>query len=96
MSAGSVNIGATVHDSYALTGATATSGGTVTYTAYTDNACSLGARDAGNEGTSTYRVPADSDGLQFNSAGTFYWQAVYSGDAANNARKCQCWWIGPE
>src|SRR5205823_4760041 len=32
----------------------------------------------------------DSDGVQFNQAGTFYWQAVYSGDANNNGATSSC------
>jgi hypothetical protein len=32
----------------------------------------------------------DSDALQFNSAGTFYWQASYSGDSNNTSAKSAC------
>jgi hypothetical protein len=32
----------------------------------------------------------DSNGITFNSAGTFYWQAVYSGDANNNGATSDC------
>ena len=82
-------IGDTVHDSATLTGATSNAGGTVTYTVYTDNACSAGAQAAGTK-TVTNGVVPDSDGIQFNSAGTFYWQAVYSGDANNNGATSSC------
>jgi hypothetical protein len=82
-------IGATVHDTSNLTGATANAGGTVTYTVYSDSACSLGARDAGTKTVTNGAVP-NSDGLVFNSAGTFYWQAVYSGDANNNGATSPC------
>ena len=82
-------IGATVHDSSALTGATSDAGGTVTYTVYTDDTCSAGARNAGTK-TVTAGTPADSNGLAFNAAGTFYWQAVYSGDANNNGATSPC------
>jgi hypothetical protein len=82
-------IGDTVHDSAALTGATSNAGGTVTYTVYTDNACSAGAQAAGTKTVTNGLVP-DSDGIQFNSAGTFYWQAVYSGDANNNGATSSC------
>ena len=34
--------------------------------------------------------PADSDGLVFDTAGTFYWQAVYSGDANNKGARSAC------
>src|SRR5207245_1607123 len=40
LSAGSVTVGGLVHDSATLTGATGTAGGSVTYTVYSDNACS--------------------------------------------------------
>ena len=32
----------------------------------------------------------DSNGLQFNSAGDFYWQAVYSGDSNNDGATSPC------
>src|SRR5205814_786207 len=35
-------------------------------------------------------VVPDSNSLQFNSAGTFYWQASYSGDANNNPATSAC------
>jgi hypothetical protein len=89
LSATSGSIGDSVHDSAALTGATSNAGGTVTYTVYSDNACLLGARDAGTKAV-TNGVVTDSNALQFNSSGTFYWQAVYSGDANNNGTASAC------
>jgi hypothetical protein len=83
LSATSGAIGDTVHDSSALTGATVTAGGTVTYTVYTNNTCTQGAVAAGVKTVTNGTVP-DSNGIQFNSAGDFFWQAVYSGDNANN------------
>jgi hypothetical protein len=82
-------IGDTVHDSSTLTGATANAGGTVTYTVYTDNTCDTFFADAGTK-TVTNGVPADSDGVQFNQAGSFFWQAVYSGDANNTGATSTC------
>src|SRR5215218_3682094 len=82
LSAGTIEVGGTVHDSATLTGATANAGGTVTYTVYTDNACSLGAQDAGTVTVTNGAVP-DSNPITFNVAGDFFWQAVYSGDANN-------------
>ncbi len=82
-------IGDTVHDSASLTGATSDAGGTVTYSVYTDSACSQGQQDAGTVDVTDGDVP-DSNGIQFNSAGTFYWQAVYSGDDNNNAATSPC------
>jgi hypothetical protein len=89
LSATSGAIGDTIHDSSSLTGATSDAGGTVTYTVYTDNACTLGAQSAGTK-TVTNGVVPDSDGVTFNSAGTFYWQAVYSGDANNSGASSTC------
>jgi hypothetical protein len=78
-----VHVGSTVHNSATLSCATADAAGTVTYTVYTDNKCSAGARDAGTV-TVTGGIVPDSSALAFNSAGMFYWQAVYSGDAKND------------
>ena len=89
LSSGTGVIGDFVHDSSSITGATEDAGGTVTYTVYTDNACTLGARDAGTKDVTNHIVP-DSDALQFNSAGTFYWQAVYSGDPNNSGATSTC------
>jgi hypothetical protein len=89
LSANPVSVGATVHDSATLTGATATAGGTVTYTVYTNNTCTANPQDAGTK-TVTNAVVPDSDPITFNSAGDFYWQAVYSGDANNNPASSVC------
>jgi uncharacterized repeat protein (TIGR01451 family) len=35
------------------------------------------------------KVP-DSNGIQFNTPGTYYWQAVYTGDANNNGATSKC------
>jgi hypothetical protein len=89
LSATSVDVGSTVHDSATLHDATTDAGGTVTYTVYDNNTCTTGARDAGTV-TVTNGVVPDSNALAFNTAGTFYWQAVYSGDANNNGATSTC------
>jgi hypothetical protein len=89
LSGKSVNVGSTVHDSATLSGATTDAGGTVTYTVYTNNACTMGAQAAGTVTVTSGIVP-DSNGITFNNAGTFYWQAVYSGDTKNNGAKSTC------
>src|SRR5713226_205855 len=73
LSAGTVNVGDSVHDSATLTGATADAGGTVTYTVYSDNACTQNPVDAGTKTVTNGNVP-DSNDVTFNSAGTFFWQ----------------------
>ena len=79
---GPVAIGAPVFDTAVLTGATATAGGTVTYTAYTNNTCTTNPVSAGTV-TVTNGVVPQSNPVTFPTAGTFFWQAVYSGDANN-------------
>lgn len=89
LSASSINVTGTANDSATLTGATATAGGTVTYTVYNNNLCTTGATSAGTK-TVTNAVVPNSNTLTFNSLGTFYWQAVYSGDANNNGATSAC------
>ena len=72
-----------------LTGATATAGGTVTYTVYTNDTCTVLGATAGIV-TVTGGVVPDSDPVTFTTAGTFFWQAVYSGDANNLAATSVC------
>ena len=86
---GPIAIGDSVHDSASISGATATAGGTVKYAVYgnlTDcNAgtyATPGGTSAGSVTVTNGTVP-DSNSIQFNSAGTFYWRAFYSGDANN-------------
>src|SRR5215469_5706841 len=83
------SIGDTVTDSATLTGATSDAGGTVTYTAYSDNACTQAVGSGGTVTVSGGVVP-NSSGVTFNKAGTFFWQAVYSGDANNNGATSTC------
>ncbi len=89
LSATTIEVGGTVHDSATLTGASANAGGTVTYTVYTDSACSQGAQSAGIK-TVTNGVVPDSNAITFNQTGDFYWQAVYSGDANNDSATSVC------
>jgi hypothetical protein len=91
LSANPITVGDSVHDSATLNGASGDAGGTVTYTVYDNNTCTSNAndRDAGTK-TVTNGVVPDSNSLQFNSAGTFYWQASYSGDLNNAASKSDC------
>jgi hypothetical protein len=89
LSAESITVGGTVHDSATLTGATANAGGTVTYTVYTNDTCTENPQDAGTK-TVTNGVVPDSDPIIFNTAGHYYWQAVYSGDANNAGATSLC------
>ncbi|MFL5915580.1 MAG: DUF11 domain-containing protein, partial [Gaiellaceae bacterium] len=78
------NVGDTVHDSATINGATADAGGTIQYAVYSDNECSdLVADLTPDDNTVTDGVAPDSKEHTFNSAGTFYFQATYSGDSNN-------------
>src|SRR6266540_1080886 len=89
LSSSSVSIGTAVHDSATLSSATSDAGGTVTYTVYSDNSCTTSVASGGTK-TVTNGVVPDSDAVTFNSAGTYYWQAAYSGDANNGSATSDC------
>jgi hypothetical protein len=89
LSNANVVVGSKVHDTSGLDGASANAGGTVTYTVYSDPACTTGARDAGTV-TVADAVVSNSNDLTFNTVGDFSWQAVYSGDADNNGATSTC------
>ena len=73
-----------VHDSATISGATSGAGGTITYKIYSDNTCATEVADVTPDpNTVSNHVAPDSDSYTFNSAGTFYWQATYSGDGNN-------------
>ena len=82
-------VGVPVHDTATLTGATANAGGTVTYSIFTDTQCTAGLIDAGTV-TVTNGVVPNSNPISFSNAGTWHWQAVYSGDANNAGAKSTC------
>lgn len=84
-----VNAGATVHDTATLNGATTDAGGTVAYSYYTDSACTLNGVSAGTVNVTNGTVPQSSD-VTLNNAGTYYFQAVYSGDGNNNGATSPC------
>jgi uncharacterized repeat protein (TIGR01451 family) len=81
--------GETVNDTSVLHNATGDASGSVTYTVYSDAACSLNPQTAGTKTVTAGSVP-DSDGITFNDAGTFYWQAQYSGDSNNVSATSAC------
>ena len=73
-----------MHDSATISGATATAGGTISYKIYSNNTCSTLVADVTPANNTVVNgVAPDSNSRQFNSAGTFYWQATYSGDGNN-------------
>lgn len=84
-----VPAGTAVSDTATLSGANiATAGGTVAYTQYTNSGCTAGATSAGTKTVANEVVPS-SEALT-PAAGTYYWQASYSGDAGNDAVTSGC------
>jgi hypothetical protein len=89
LSASTITAGQSVHDSATLKGATINAGGKVTYTVYTDSNCTSFFANAGTKTVTNATVP-NSNNVTFNSAGTYYWQASYSGDPSNQPVKSAC------
>jgi hypothetical protein len=90
LSANPVNIGTAMHDSATLTGATATAGGTVTYSAYAGaNTCSGTDLLNSTVTVTNGQVPISAD-FTPTSAGTYSFQAVYNGDARNLPASSTC------
>lgn len=72
-----------------LTGETAGADGTLQYRVYTNNTCTTLAASGGDKTVTNGSTP-NSDALQFITAGTYYWQAAYLGDADNAAATSSC------
>lgn len=84
-----VNVGAAVSDKATLSGTNAAkASGDVEYRVYSDNECKDLVVLAGDVEVSSGSVPASSE--EKLPAGTYYWQAVYSGDGANHAVSGSC------
>jgi hypothetical protein len=90
LSSTSVPVGSKVHDSAALTGATANAGGTVTYSAYAGANTCTGTDLLASVKTVTNGIVPDSAEITLNTAGTYSFQAVYSGDANNSGATSDC------
>jgi hypothetical protein len=81
--------GAPVSDAATLTGPNAHEAtGTVKYNVYSDEECKTLVAGAGEVSVSGGSVPASSE--ETLAAGTYYWQAVYSGDAHNEGSTSAC------
>lgn len=85
----SVLAGSIVHQSSTLSNVTANASGTVAYTVYSNSSCSTPVQGAGVR-TVTNGIVPDSDNVTFNNPGTYYFQAVYSGDQNNSAATTTC------
>jgi hypothetical protein len=85
----SVSEGAAVDDSVQLEGTNAAKAtGTVTYSVYADPECTKFVASAGTVPVSGGVAPVSAG--ESLAAGTYYWQASYSGDAANLPSKSTC------
>ena len=89
LSAGSIMVGTSAYDTATLSGATQNAGGTLTYTAYSTNSCTTGAKAAGKVTVKNGVVP-HSDPVTFTAAGSYWWRAVYSGDSSNAGASSLC------
>ena len=82
--------GTSVTDSAELEGSDiGSAGGTLTYTVFSDHDCTQFFANAGTKTVTNGLVP-NSDPIMFDLAGTYYWQASYSGDASHNAASSSC------
>jgi hypothetical protein len=98
LSSTSVPAGDFVSDSAKLEGAFGTASGTVTYFVSTDTCPSTGAIQVGDPVNVLNGVVPDSSSQSYNTPGaTYYWYAVYSGDAydAPATSPCEPLTIGP-
>src|SRR3974390_3837916 len=91
LSASSIGLGGTANDTSVLSGAGASTGtATVTYSYYTNNTCTVGQVNLAPVTVGPTGSVPNSSTVTFTSAGTYYWQAVYSGDANNNGASSPC------
>src|SRR3989338_11464815 len=79
------------YDTATLQNATPNAGGTVTYTVFTNNTCTTCAFYATGGVKNFFNgAVGNSNNITFPTAGTFYWEAYYSGDANNNFSRSPC------
>jgi len=79
-----------VTDAATVTGANiSTATGTVTYNVYSDSACTVSAGSGGTVNVTAGSAPGSS-AVTLSAAGTYYWQASYSGDTNNAASTSVC------
>lgn len=84
-----VPAGTGVTDKATLHSVTPKAGGTVTYTVYSDDKCTMTAASGGTVTVSNASVPP-SHTVTLTTAGKYYWQASYSGDPKNTGGTSQC------
>jgi len=84
-----IPIGSSVVDAATLMGATPDAGGTVGFVVYSDSGCTTAIASGGSVTVVNESVPP-SNPVAFNTFGTFYWVAGYSGDPKNIANASAC------
>jgi hypothetical protein len=88
--AGPVTIGDPIYDVATLSGATSNAGGTITFHLFSDAQCTneinTGLNPVSVNGNSNY----NSGNFTPTAVGTYYWTAVYSGDANNLGASTAC------
>jgi hypothetical protein len=90
LSATTVAMGATMHDTAAMVGSTLTAGGTVTYNVYGSANCTALISTLGPVTVTNGSVPDSPDWTATGSAGTDYFVASYSGDTDNASTTSGC------
>ena len=93
-----VTLPAQVYDTATISGALGTPTGTVTYSLWTNNTCTTAATSPtfpGGGNTAAVTIAADgtippSPTLTFDTPGSFWWQAVYSGGGRNAGATSVC------
>ncbi len=87
----SVPQGTPVTDQAAIGGSdAAVATGTVTYSVYSDANCTDAVSGPDQESITTAGTAPGSQAVTLNSPGTYYWQAVYSGDSNNAGSSSTC------
>src|SRR5439155_25555066 len=75
---------AQIRDVFTISGGDSPTG-TVDFSLWTDNTCSVGTAVDTDSGVSLISGSATSKWMSV-SSGTYYWKAVYSGDSLNNGK----------
>ena len=89
LSANPVILGQSVYDTATLSGVTPTAGGTLTYFSFSDGNCSGTGTQVSVVAVTNGLVP-HSDSQTFSPAGSYSWDANYSGDADNPTALSLC------
>jgi hypothetical protein len=80
-----------VSDTATLSGATSTAGGTITFFVSTSSTCpNAGAIQVGSPVTVSGNGNYPSSSQTFNTPGTYYWYAAYTGDLKNKIATSAC------